>query len=74
VTEARGKEHDVAVIKNGEHQISMIGPVPDKSLLFEAPEFLAALCQVTRERVQILTFRDLWLWTGEFIEMGEFSG
>jgi hypothetical protein len=35
--------------------ISMIGPVPDKSLLFEALEFLTAPWQVTSEQVQILT-------------------
>jgi len=72
--EARGKERDVAVsstlfIVAGERRPNgdsgTIGPVPDKRLLFEAPEFLATPCQVTCERVRILTFRDLWLWTGE---------
>ena len=29
------------------------GPVPGKSLLFEAPEFLIAPCQLTRKQVQI---------------------
>jgi hypothetical protein len=48
--------------------ISTIGPVPDKRLLFEAPEFLATPCQVTCEWVRILMF-DPWLWT-EFVADG----
>lgn len=48
--------------------ISTIGPVPDKRLLFEAPEFLATPCQVTCEWVWILMF-DPWLWT-EFVADG----
>jgi len=47
--------------------INKTSSVPDKSLLFEAPEFLAAPCQVTCKQVQILTFHDPQLWTGQFI-------
>ena len=52
------------VIKNGEQHD------PDKTLLFDASEFLAAPCQVTCKRVQISTFCDPWLWMGEFIANG----
>ena len=47
--------------------IGMISPVPDKSLLFEAPKFLASPCQVTCEQVRILMFHDPWLCTSEFV-------
>jgi len=44
-----------------------IGPVPDKSLLFGALEFL---CQVICEPVWILTCCNPQLWTGEFVVNG----